>query len=162
MGDRIIHGATSTELSRKDTEKTLLHTILTRRVIGALFDVFRELGYGYQEKYYQRALAKRFSELGLKYVREQMLPLKFHQQIIGRYFVDFVVDGRLVVELKVSSGFFEANVNQVLGYLKASGLDLGLLAIFTPQGVKVRRIIETKNSVPFRDNSMEVAHLETI
>jgi len=151
-----MQGDTSTELSRKSTEKSLLHADLTRQAIGALFDVFRALSFGYQEKYYQRAFSQRLTELNVSHVREQMLPLTFHDRIIGRYFVDFVVEEKVVVELKVSNGFYEAHVNQVLGYLKASGLKLGLLAVFTPQGVRVRRVIETGSSVSFRDNSVEV------
>ncbi len=131
--------------SRKVTEETLIHHALCRRIIGATYDVFKALNFGYQEKQYQRAVATRFDELGINYRRELHLPLRYHDRIIGRYFVDFVVDQAVVLELKVANDVYDTHVNQVLGYLKSSGLEVGLLALFTQSGVRIKRIIASKH-----------------
>lgn len=126
-------------------EGEYLHKELTHQIIGILFDVYKEIGYGLQEKYYQRAVALRLSKAELPFQREQHQPIQFDQQIIGRYFVDFVVDNKVVLELKVANGFFDAHLKQVLGYLKTTGLQIGLLGIVTPQGVQIKRVISTKD-----------------
>lgn len=124
-------------LNRKD----LLFPKLSYSVSGILFSTFKELGYGYQEKYYQRAVALQLKELAIPFVREAHLPIHFHTNIIGRYFVDFVIDQSLVLEMKVADEVYQSHISQVLAYLHASGLKLGLLARFTPQGVRIKRII---------------------
>lgn len=126
-------------------EGEYLHKDLTHQIIGILFDVYKEIGYGLQEKYYQRAVALRLGKAKLPFQREQHQPIQFDQQIIGRYFVDFVIDHKVVLELKVANGFFDAHLKQVLGYLKTTGLQIGLLGIVTPQGIKIKRVISTKD-----------------
>lgn len=128
-------------LAAQKSDSHLLHADVTRPVIGSLFGVFKELGYGFQEKYYQRALAIRLDQDGVGFQREQMHPILFEGRIIGRYFVDFVIEKKVVLELKVAPGFYESFLKQVLGYLKTTGLKVGILAIITPQGVKIKRIV---------------------
>jgi len=132
--------ATATE-QRDDSE--LLHADITRPVIGILFDVFKELKYGYQEKYYQRAVALRLESVGIVFHRELSHPIFFDQRIIGRYYMDFLIQDKVVLELKVAHDFHESHRQQVLGYLKATGYQVGLLAIITPDGVHVKRMINT-------------------
>lgn len=84
----------SQKLSQKNTEK-YPHKSLTYQVIGVVFDVFKDIGFGYQEKYYQRAIVFRLDELKIPYQRERMNRLYFMGHIIGRYYVDFVIDGKV-------------------------------------------------------------------
>lgn len=114
---------------------------LTYKIIGISYNVFNRLGYGYQEKYYQRAFANELDNLKIKYDKEKLIRIKYQNDIIGRYFVDFEIEGQLVVELKVANDFYKKYINQVLAYLKARQLKLGLLILFTRTGIKIKRLI---------------------
>jgi GxxExxY protein len=119
----------------------LLYKDLSFQIIGIIFKVFNKLGYGYQEKYYQRAIAIDFDEEGINYIREKEFKLNYHGNPIGRYFLDFIIENEIVLELKVSNSFHSEDVKQILGYLKASGLRLGILVIITKNGIKYKRIV---------------------
>ena len=127
--------------SQNHTEKSYPHQELTKIIIGGVFDVFKSLGYGYQEKYYQRALAKHFAEIHLSFDREKLQTISYHGCIIGRYFMDFVVQDTVVVELKVATDFHETHMKQLLGYMRAGNFPIGLLCKITPDGVRVKRFV---------------------
>lgn len=129
---------------QKNAEK-YPHSEITKLIIGALFRVFKEIGYGYQERYYQRAFAIELERLGLKYEREQYQVIKYEGRIIGRYFVDFVIDKKVVVELKIASDFHESHMKQILAYLHTTKLPVGLLGRITSEGIKIRRFALTNN-----------------
>ncbi|MCL5795122.1 MAG: GxxExxY protein [Patescibacteria group bacterium] len=122
-----------------------LYKELTHKIIGLIFNVYNELGFGYQEKYYQRALEETLKSSSLSYKRELQTPIKFGNKVIGRYFIDFVIDNKIVVELKISNEPYQKHFKQVLGYLKANNLNVGLLVLIKPQGIKIKRIISTNN-----------------
>lgn len=123
------------------TEDHLLHSALTRDVIGCVFEAFKSLGFGYQERYYQRAVAIELQESGLSFQREQYQRLMYKGRILGQYYMDFVIDSKVVLELKIANEFFDTHINQVLGYLRATELKVGLLAIVTKDGVKIKRVV---------------------
>jgi GxxExxY protein len=108
--------------------------------MGAVFQVFKELGYGFQEKYYHRAIATIFQELGIKFNHEVYHPIKFREKIIGRYFIDFLVDDKIALEIKVGKEFYPKDWRQLAAYLKAKNLPLGILILFTKDGVRFKRI----------------------
>jgi GxxExxY protein len=118
-----------------------LHEDLTYEIIGASFDVVKQIGYGYREKIYQRALAEELDSKGLKYKRECPIKIYYKDKIIGKYYLDFVVDDKIVVELKVANDFYVKDIKQVLSYMKANNYKLGLLIIITKDGAKVKRLI---------------------
>ena len=124
-----------------NTDSHLQDADLTRAIIGATYDAFNHLGFGYQEKYYQRAVAIELTKRKIPFHREQAQPLRYEGKIIGRYFADFVVHDRIVLELKVANAILEAYVKQVLGYLRACGLTVGILAVMTPDGVLIKRVV---------------------
>lgn len=113
-------------------------------IIGVLYDVYNELGFGYQEKYYYRAIKLRLFAKGLK-VNEQLLTrIMVNGQIIGRYFLDFLVSNdkeKIVLEIKVANEVYPQHIRQVLGYLKANKLKLGLVAVISKNGVIVKRVL---------------------
>jgi len=126
----------------------LIHKELSYETVGALYDVYNGLGSGYQEKYYQKALKSEFDKRGIKV--EEQLPIKLYykDQYIGIYYVDFLIDGKIILEIKSSSKFYPKDIKQVLGYLNAKNLDLGILACFGKNGLIYKRILKgkTKNS----------------
>lgn len=115
---------------------------LTYKIIGLLYQVDNELGFGYQEKYYQIALAILLEKNKIKYERELYSPINFQGKTIGRYYVDFLIENKIVVELKISNEVYDRHFKQVIGYLEANKIKLGLLVLITPKGIKIKRIIK--------------------
>lgn len=118
-----------------------LYEELNYEIIGASFDVIKQIGYGYREKIYQRALAEEFNSKGLKYQRECPIKIYYRDKVIGKYYLDFVADDKIVVELKVANDFYVKDIKQVLSYMKANNYKLGLLIIINKNGAQVKRLI---------------------
>lgn len=123
------------------TETHLHHHDTTRAAIGAIYDVYNKLGFGFQEKYYQRAVAIELTKRGLKFVREQTKPIYYDGRIIGRYYADFIVNDSVILELKIANDVLETYVKQVLGYLHAWQLSVGILAVIRPKEVLIKRLV---------------------
>ncbi|MCX6743118.1 MAG: GxxExxY protein [Candidatus Parcubacteria bacterium] len=119
----------------------LLYKDITFKINGAAFRVYNNLGYGYREKVYQRGLIEEFKTEKLKFCKECPVAIKYNGKIIAKYYIDFVVENKIVVELKIDNDFYVRDIKQILSYLKAINLRLGLLIIYNKKGVKIRRII---------------------
>jgi len=124
----------------------LIHPELSYKIMGIIFKVYNDLGYGYQEKYYQRAAALEFDKEKIRYIREKEVKLEYNDKNIGKYFLDFIVNDRIVLELKIANYFHSRDIKQILGYFKATGLQLGILIIFTSKGIKYKRIINIRDN----------------
>jgi GxxExxY protein len=116
---------------------------LTSKIIKCAFEVYNELGYGLPERVYQKALASAMSIAGLSYVREAYGLIKFRDQPVGKYFLDFLVENSVAIELKVRNEIYEQHQIQLLNYLKAKKLRVGLILAITNDGVKIKRIANT-------------------
>jgi len=123
----------------------ILYQDLSYKITGILFEVFKEIGAGHREKHIQRAVAAAFKLAGLRFCEQVMVVMKFRGKIIGKYFLDFVVENKIVVEIKVGEHFLKKDYEQVKYYLKESGLKLGLLVRFGRHGVKVERVLNPTN-----------------
>lgn len=123
----------------------IIHKDLSYQIVGVLFDVYNELGEGHKEKYYENAVAHAFNELKTPYQRQASHPLKYKDKKVGQYYLDFVVDNKIVLELKRGNKFSKRHVDQVLEYLQVTGLELAILATFTNDGVKFMRLLNDKN-----------------
>lgn len=119
----------------------LIYEELSFQLIGVLYKIHNTLGHGFQEKYYQRAIGKVLDKEKIKYREQVMFPIALDGVNIGRYYVDFVVENKIVLEIKSKSFFSQRDIKQLLGYLKISGIDLGILAAFTSEGVRIKRIL---------------------
>ncbi len=122
----------------------LIHKELNYEVVGALFEVYNFLGSGYQEKYYQKALSSEFKKRGIEIKEQLPIKLYFREQYLGVYYVDFLIEDKIVLEIKNSSKFYSRDIKQVLGYLNAKNLDLGILACFSKNGLVYKRILKGK------------------
>jgi len=127
--------------NRRLKRKDLLYPELSYQIIGVLFDVYNELGYGYQEKYYQRAISARFKEINLAFKEQVPVKIKFQGNEIGKYFLDFIIADKIALEIKKGDKFLKTDIDQLYAYLKATGLKLGILATFTKRGLQFKRII---------------------
>jgi GxxExxY protein len=116
---------------------------ITEKIIGASFEVHKFLGNGFQEVIYQRALALELSTAGLSYAREieQNIFYKELQEPIGTIRADFVVEGIVLVELKAITALEDVHLAQVLNYLKAYKLEVGLLINFGSKSLTFKRLV---------------------
>ena len=129
---------------RKDTgDSSLIFPDLSYKIVGAAFSVFKEIGYGLPEKIYQRALEKELQKLTIPFKKEVYLPLQYRSENIGKFYADFVVDKKIIIELKVVKKLTYSHAKQLLAYLHSSGIKLGILIYFTSEGVKFRRVINS-------------------
>lgn len=119
----------------------LLYPELSYQIIGILFEVYNELGYGYREKYYENAIEEELRRVKIQYKKQLYAPLLFKQQKIGFYYFDFLIDNKIILELKQGSQFSKKHIEQVYEYLKQHKLQLGIIAQFSPGGLKFKRVV---------------------
>lgn len=86
-------------------EKKVVHKELSFKIMGILFEVYNNLGYGYQEKYYERAIEKYFKDGKIKFKRQALFNIAIKGEIIGRYYLDFLVEDKIVLEIKKGNHF---------------------------------------------------------
>jgi len=125
-------------------DSKIIYKELSYQVIGILFEVLNDLGYGYQEKYYQKAIEIAFKNAGIQFKAQSPYKISYKGEIIGRYFVDFIIEEKIVLEIKKGSHFAKRNFGQVEAYLKVTGLKLAILANFSSTEVKYKRILNIK------------------
>ncbi|PIR88630.1 MAG: GxxExxY protein [Candidatus Harrisonbacteria bacterium CG10_big_fil_rev_8_21_14_0_10_44_23] len=101
------------------------------------------MGWGLAERDYQRALASEFVKRKIDFKEQVYIPLKYKGEVITKYFADFVVENKILIELKVVHKLGYSNAKQVLAYLRSSRLKLGLLVYFTREGAKYRRVLNS-------------------
>ena len=124
----------------------LKHRDITEKIIGAAFEVHKFLGNGFQEVIYQRALAFELAQAGLAFAREieQRIFYKELPKPIGTRRADFVVEGKVLVELKAVSALEDAHIAQALNYLKAYRLEVGLLINFGSKSLVFKRLVHSQ------------------
>jgi GxxExxY protein len=111
------------------------------KIVGEVIKVYKALGYGYNEKYYYRAIKEALIKAGFN-VQEQLLTaLDYEGKSIGRYFLDFLINKVIVLEIKVANEIYPRHIKQALGYLSANKLKLGIIAAFTKNGVIFKRVV---------------------
>ncbi|MDD2656845.1 MAG: GxxExxY protein [Patescibacteria group bacterium] len=125
------------KLKRKD----ILYPELSYTINGALFEVFRQMGGGHREKYYQKAVSLALKKRGLEFQEQFYIPVKFDNNVVGKYYLDFLIEDKIVLELKRGNIHVINNIDQVKEYLSALNLKLAIIASFTFDGVKSNRIL---------------------
>ncbi|MBA3889476.1 MAG: GxxExxY protein [Gemmatimonadaceae bacterium] len=123
---------------------------LTHRVIGTFYDVYNELGYGFLESVYARSMMLELERRGFKVAAQVPAEVRYSGEVVGMFRADLVVESRLVLQLKASKSLGPADEMQVLNYLRATDLELGLLLHFGPRPA-FRRLIATR-SAPLPDS----------
>ncbi|TSC93587.1 MAG: hypothetical protein Athens101428_628 [Candidatus Berkelbacteria bacterium Athens1014_28] len=128
-------------MNKYQDDKKYPHSKITEKIINLTFKVFNELGYGLAEKIYQRALAIELENSKIIFKRECYGAISYNGSTIGKYFLDFLIDGKVAVELKVRNEIYKSHVSQLLNYLKSRNLQIGLLLVISKDGVKIKRLI---------------------
>jgi len=119
----------------------LVYPELSYRINGLLFKIHNKLGGGYQEKYYYKPIDKELKTLGISFKKQLVVDLRYQDMKLGRYIIDYVIDRKIVLEIKVTPYFSKRDIKQVLAYLERSRLELGILASFTKKKVLIKRIL---------------------
>lgn len=122
----------------------LPHAALTEKLIGTFYEVYNDLGHGYAESVYQNAMAIAFEADRVAFQREPEIDVSYRGQLIGSFRADFVIAGVVILELKAAYQLNQAHEAQLLNYLRASGIEVGLLLNFGPRP-SFRRLIHRPN-----------------
>jgi len=127
------------------------HEELTEKIIKAFYKVYNTLGYGFLEKVYENALYIELSDMGFDVQKQKKHLVYYYGNIVGDYCADLIVDQLIVIELKANECIVEANENQLINYLKATTLEVGLLLNFGKKP-EVKRKIFDNNKEPMLKN----------
>ncbi len=119
---------------------------MSYKIVGVLFNVYGQLGYGLYEKIYQKAVALGLKKERLNFSEQLYAPIIFEGKVVGKNYFDFLVEGKVVIELKRGDKFAKAHIDQVYNYLVAKNLYLGILAYFGPNGLHYKRILNRQIS----------------
>jgi GxxExxY protein len=132
----------------------LKNSELTEKIIGVFYDVYNELGHGFLESTYAEALTLALEELGLGIAREVPVPVWFRGRKVGQYYADLIVDGVVLLDLKAARTLESAHEAQLLHYLRATEVKVGLLLNFglRPQ---FRRLLFGNARKKIRENPCE-------
>ena len=103
---------------------------LTERIIGCAYAVHKALGPGFLEKVYENSLRIELDEAGLVVEQQQPVPVCYRKQVVGDFYADLIVEGRVIVELKAVQSVAKEHEVQLVNYLTATGIDDGLLSNF--------------------------------
>jgi GxxExxY protein len=108
----------------------LLHKDITDKIIKAFYTVYNELGFGFLEKVYENALFLELVKIGLYCEKQKQIKVYYNGQIVGEYFSDIIVNGCVIAELKAAESLCEEHESQLINYLKATEIEVGLLLNF--------------------------------
>ena len=134
---------TSTSIPRIYTDiHRLKHGELTEKLIGIFFNIYNELGHGFLESVYEQAFSIALTEHGIFFQRQISVPVWYHDQQIGDFRADLLVEGKVIIELKAGRGIDPAWEKQLLNYLRATNIEVGLLFNFGPEAQFRRYIFE--------------------
>jgi GxxExxY protein len=119
------------------------HGELTDAIINAFYAVYSTLGYGFLEKVYENALAHELRKRGHRVIQQAPIKVAYDDVVVGEYYADMVVNAAVILELKVAESIAPEHEAQLLNYLKATDIDVGLVLNFGPKPKVRRKIYET-------------------
>ena len=138
-------GATS-NMDRQDRQdEKLLHARLTRSIIGCAFEVINELGSGFLESVYEKAMMVALSDAGFSLEVQKPIGVRFRGKPVGDFYADILVEGKVIVELKAVKALAPEHEAQVINYLNATGVEVGLLINFGNPRLEFKRFTRGKN-----------------
>jgi GxxExxY protein len=109
------------------------HRKLTEKIIKIFYRVYNKLGYGFLEKVYENAMMIELSREGIPAVSQSAISVFYDGEIIGEYYADILVDSKIIAEIKAARSLAKENEAQLLNYLKATDIEVGLLLNFGPK-----------------------------
>ena len=122
----------------------LLHKSITDGILKAYYNVYNELGFGFLEKVYQNAMYLELKSLGYKVEAQKQIKVYFKNQLVGEYYADLLIDDMVIVELKAIELLMNVHTAQIMNYLKATSIEVGMLLNFGEEP-EFKRVIYTNN-----------------
>ena len=122
-----------------------LYEDLSYKIRGCIFKVYNTLGFGHKESVYQEALASEFKNAGISFEKEKTISIIYGNKKIGLYKPDFVVDGKIIIEIKAVPMVPKSFETQLTYYLKSTDFKLGFLINFGGKKLDIRRRVWTPN-----------------
>jgi GxxExxY protein len=134
----------NTEKALIHTDPKYLHSDLTDIASGSFYRAYNVLGFGFLESVYRNALAREFLKAGVSFEREAPIDVWYDGDRIGHFRADFLLENRVILEVKASQAISEADRKQLLNYLRGSNVEVGLLIHFGPKPL-IQRILYTND-----------------
>ena len=128
------------------------HEESTYKIIGAAMAVHRRLGPGHKEVIYQRALEEELMQAAIDFEAEKNLPVYDSERLLGFYIPDFIVEDKVIVEIKAFATLHQKYLGQVITYLNHTGLKIGLLINFGERSLRPRRVFPSPQTTEFQHN----------
>ena len=130
-----------------------LHSEITGEILNAFYDVYNELGYGFLERVYKKALYKELKKRGFDCSTERSIPVYYQGELVGDCYADIIIENKIIIELKAIKQILPEHEAQLMNYLRATDAEVGLLLNFGPTPQK-RRIVFT--------NDRKKTHMNTL
>jgi GxxExxY protein len=125
----------------------MLYEDITSKIIQAFYKVYNTLGYGFLEKVYENALYLELIKMGLKVVRQKNITVFYERKQVGNYFADLIVNDVVIIELKAAESLCEEHEFQLINYLKATDIEVGLLLNFGKKPEFRRKIFSNDRKI---------------
>jgi GxxExxY protein len=120
----------------------LKHSHITDKILEAFFRVYNILGYGFLEKVYENALLIELKKLGFLAIAQHPIRVLYDNMVVGEYFADILVDNTIIIEIKAAKAIMPEHEAQLLNYLKATQLEVGLILNFGPKAEFSRKAFD--------------------
>lgn len=115
-----------------------------KKIYGLLFEIQNDLGTNFQEKHYQKAFESNLIKNKISYKKELPVEINYYGKTLGKFFLDFVVDDKIIIEFKTTDRLTNEHLKQMLRYLQATNLRLGLVVNFRKRPLKPMRVLNSK------------------
>ena len=125
-----------------DFQDTAKHKELTEKIIRIFYRVYNTLGYGFLEKVYESAMMIEFRREGIPAVAQSSIKVLYKNELVGEYYADILIDDKVIVEIKATRTLALEHEAQLLNYLKATNIEVGLLLNFGPKPKIKRKIFD--------------------
>lgn len=122
-----------------------LHKEITSKIISCFYKVYNTLGYGFLEKVYENSLMHELQKSGLYVEKQKPINVYYDEKLVGEYFADLIVNNQVIIELKAAESLIEEHELQLINYLKATEIEVGLLLNFGKRPEIRRKIFSNKN-----------------
>lgn len=122
-------------------EKTVVYKDLSYAIVGTAMKVQSELGDGFLEKVYENALMLLLRKENIEAKQQEPIDIHFMEEVIGQYYADILVEGKIILELKTVDVISSVHIAQVIHYLKATGLNLGIILNFGKESLEYKRVV---------------------
>lgn len=121
-----------------------LHSDLTGKILKSFFNVYNTIGFGFPEKIYENALIIEFKKAELSYEKQKSIRVYYENEIIGSYFADLIVEDKVIIELKAVEMIIAQHEVQLVNYLRATSVEVGLLLNFGPEPQYKRKVLSNE------------------